>query len=241
MIVPFLWFQFVAADSNTDQAKTGLQDIVSQVQSWVQSFRDRAEKAISDALANAQKFIQSLQDRFKDAQDTLTSAYSNDTSTASQVKACVQTGQQQADAVANSTSTYPNIINVFTAYSKYSLGQPSVYPAYKYPGVILRRSEGSQTKTHCAGKGHKQFSSQSFTQRPRREFRDSQSCVTAKCCHVMSPPGLGTKNCCAGESQQKFTQNRPSGLEVKLTTYLHQIPRLRIRLRWKYASPCHGA
>ncbi|XP_023712267.1 uncharacterized protein LOC111867035 [Cryptotermes secundus] len=102
VIIALCAFQFVAADSNTDQAKSGLQDIASQIQSWVESFRDRAERAISEALATAQNFIQSLQDRFKDAQDKLVSAYSNDTS-ASQVKTCAQNGQQQASAVINST------------------------------------------------------------------------------------------------------------------------------------------
>jgi vacuolar-type H+-ATPase subunit H len=138
MIVPGLCFQFVAADTNTDQAKAGLQDIATQVQSWVESFRERVQKAISDALATAQNFIQALQDRFKDAQDKLVSAYSNDTSSASQVAACVQTGQQQADAAANSTSTNSNIINVFTARSKYAFRQPTAYPVYKYTGVVLR-------------------------------------------------------------------------------------------------------
>jgi ABC-type transporter Mla subunit MlaD len=115
MIVPCLWFQFVAADTNTDQAKSGLQDLAGQIQTWIQGFRDRVEKSISDALATAQNFLQSLQDRFKETQDNLASAYSSDTSSASQVKTCVQNGQQQADAVVNSTSTHFNIIKMFIA------------------------------------------------------------------------------------------------------------------------------
>jgi vacuolar-type H+-ATPase subunit H len=137
--VSCLWFQFVAADSNTDQAKTGLQDIASQIQTWVQSFRDRAERAISEALATAQNFIQSLQDRFKDSQDKLTSAYSNYTSSASEVKACVQSGQQKADAVANSTSTHSIIIIMFLLLT------PSTRSDSR-PGVILRLWVGAVWK-----------------------------------------------------------------------------------------------
>jgi flagellar biosynthesis chaperone FliJ len=129
MIVSGLWFQFVAADSNTDQAQSGLQDIVTRAQTLGQNIRDGIEKGISNVLASAQNFLQSLQDRLKDSQDKLTSAYSNDTSSASQVQACVQNGQQEASAVINSTSMRSNIITVFTATPKITLRHPTASSA----------------------------------------------------------------------------------------------------------------
>jgi hypothetical protein len=127
MILSGLWFQFVAADSSTDQAQAGFQNIVSRAKAIGQSIQNGIQEAIVSALATAQKALQSLQDRFKDSKDQLTSAYSNDTSSASQVKACVQNGQQEATAVINSTSTRSNIISVLTAALKYALGHPIVY------------------------------------------------------------------------------------------------------------------
>jgi hypothetical protein len=118
MIIIGIWFQFVTADTNTDP----LQGIAATVQSWVQNFRDGVEKGISEALAGAQNFLQSLQDQFGQTRDKLTSSYSSDTNSASQVKACVQTGEEKATAVVNSTSTYSNIINVFTVPSAVRAG-----------------------------------------------------------------------------------------------------------------------
>jgi flagellar biosynthesis chaperone FliJ len=122
MIVSGFGFQLAAADTSTDQAQSGLQSIVNAAQSFGQSIRERIQQGISDVLTRAQEFLQSLQNGLKERQDQLTSAYSNDTSSASQIKACVQSGQQQADVVANSTSTRSNVINMLTAPPKYGLG-----------------------------------------------------------------------------------------------------------------------